>query len=85
MTLGLVRRETDPDDRRRALLFTTDQAQPLVQHMQRVRDDINRLVLDAVGIEKSDALEALLIDLLAVIEDSEASPSGARGGMVRST
>jgi DNA-binding MarR family transcriptional regulator len=78
MTLGLVRRETDPDDRRRALLYTTSQAQPLVDHMQRVRDDINRLVLDAIGIEKSEALESLLLDLLAVIEDSEAAPSTAR-------
>ena len=78
MTLGLVRRETDPDDRRRALLYTTTQAQPLVDHMQRVRDDINRLVLDAIGVEKSEALENLLLDLLAVIEDSEAAPSTAR-------
>jgi DNA-binding MarR family transcriptional regulator len=78
MTLGLVRRETDPDDRRRALLYTTSQAQPLVDHMQRVRDDINRLVLDAIGTEKSEALESLLLELLAVIEDSEAAPSTAR-------
>ena len=78
MTLGLVRRETDPDDRRRALLYTTTQAQPLVDHMQRVRDDINRLFLDAIGVEKSEALESLLLDLLAVIEDSEAAPSTAR-------
>ena len=78
MTLGLVRRETDPDDRRRALLYTTTQAQPLVDHMQRVRDDINRLVLDAIGVEKSEALESLLVDLLGVIEDSEATPSAAR-------
>jgi DNA-binding MarR family transcriptional regulator len=78
MTLGLVRRETDPDDRRRALLYTTSQAQPLVDHMQRVRDDINRLVLDAIGVEKSEALENLLLDLLAVIEDSEAAPSTTR-------
>ena len=78
MTLGLVRRETDPDDRRRALLYTTSQAHPLVDHMQRVRDDINRLVLDAIGVEKSEALENLLLELLAVIEDSEAAPSTAR-------
>jgi DNA-binding MarR family transcriptional regulator len=78
MTLGLVHRETDPDDRRRALLYTTSQARPLVEHMQRVRDDINRLVLDAIGVEKSKALEGLLVDLLGVIEDSEAAPSTAR-------
>jgi DNA-binding MarR family transcriptional regulator len=72
MTLGLVRRETDPDDRRRALLFTTNQAQPLVQHMQRVRGEINDMVLTALGEEKQHTLESLLAELLEVIEQSEA-------------
>jgi DNA-binding MarR family transcriptional regulator len=72
MTLGLVRRETDPDDRRRALLFTTSQAQPLVQHMHRVRGEINDMVLTALGEEKQHTLESLLAELLEVIEQSEA-------------
>src|SRR5687768_4101267 len=72
MTLGLVRRETDPDDRRRALLYTTTQAQPLVDHMQRVRDEIDSIILSALGGEKREMLQTLLSELLAVIEDSEA-------------
>jgi DNA-binding MarR family transcriptional regulator len=71
MTLGLVRRDTDPDDRRRAQLFTTEQAQPLVRHMERVRNEIDDMVLAALGEEKQRVLESLLADLLTVLEQSE--------------
>jgi DNA-binding MarR family transcriptional regulator len=72
MSLGLLTRETDPDDRRRARLFLTDQARPIVRHLETARDDINRLVFDALGDERSQTLEALLAELLGVIEGSEA-------------
>jgi len=72
MTLGLVRRETDPTDRRRARLFVTGNAAPLVEHLDRARDDINRLVLDALGHERSETLLTLLGDFLDVVEGSEA-------------
>ena len=72
MTLGLVRRETDPTDRRRARLFVTDQADPLVKHLEQARDDINRLVLDALGRERSQVLLTLLADFLETVEGSEA-------------
>ena len=73
MSLGLLRRETDPVDRRRARLYITDQAVPLVAHLERARDDINRLVLDALGTERSQTLLALLGDFLDVVEGSEAA------------
>ena len=75
MSLGLVRRETDPTDRRRARLFLTDQAGPLVRHLEQARDDINRLVLDALGGERSRSLMALLGELLDAVEGSEAEAS----------
>lgn len=71
MGLGLLTRETDPEDRRRARLFLTPQAQPIVQHIEGARDDINRLVFDAVGSERALVLEALLQDLLEAIEGNE--------------
>jgi hypothetical protein len=46
--------------------------------MQRVRDEINGMVLEAIGPDKSEVLEGLLVEMLAVIEDSEASALGAR-------
>jgi DNA-binding MarR family transcriptional regulator len=72
MTLGLVRRETDPTDRRRARLFATEQAEPLILHLQRARDDINRLVLDALGPDRSQSLMTLLGSFLDAVEGSEA-------------
>ena len=72
MTLGLVRRETDPADRRRARLFISEQADPLVHHLELARDDINRLVFDALGRERSQALMALLAEFLTTIEGTEA-------------
>ena len=73
MSLGLVRRETDPSDRRRARLFLADQAEPLVRHLELARDDINRLVLDALGRERSKELMSLLAEFLDVVEGSEAA------------
>jgi DNA-binding MarR family transcriptional regulator len=72
MGLGLLTRETDPEDRRRAQLFLTPQAKPIVHHVEGARDDINRLVFDALGSERAQALEALLQELLEAIEGSEA-------------
>jgi DNA-binding MarR family transcriptional regulator len=72
MTLGLVRRETDPADRRRARLYASKQAEPIVRHLEQARDDINRLVLDALGRERSGALMSLLEDFLTTIEGTEA-------------
>ena len=77
MTIGLVRRETDPADRRRARLFATEQAEPLVKHLELARDDINRLVLDSLGGERSAALITLLGDFLDAIEGSEAASEGS--------
>ncbi len=73
MTLGLVRRETDPTDRRRARLYATEQADPLVRHMELAREDINRLVLGALGPVRSETLLTLLDDFLTAVEGSEAA------------
>ena len=73
MSLGLIRRETDPTDRRRACLYATAEAEPLVKHLELARDDINRLVRDALGAEGSAALLGLLDEFLDVVEGSEAA------------
>ena len=73
MSLGLIRRETDPTDRRRACLYATAEAEPLVNHLELARDDINRLVRDALGAEGSAALLGLLDEFLDVVEGSEAA------------
>jgi DNA-binding MarR family transcriptional regulator len=72
MSLGLVRRETDPADRRRARLFLAPPAESLVRHLELARDDINHLVRDALGRERSELLLALLGEFLDAVEGSEA-------------
>lgn len=71
MTMGLLRRETDPADRRRAQLYLTEQAQPIVSELESVRDDINRLVYDALGNDRSETLQALLQAFLDAVEGLE--------------
>jgi DNA-binding MarR family transcriptional regulator len=73
MTMGLLRRETDPADRRRAQLYLTDEAEPIVEELQSARDDINRLIYDALGDERSETLQTLLQAFLDAIEGSELS------------
>ena len=77
MSLGLVTRQTDPADRRRARLYLTAQSEPLVARMDNARRDINRLVLDALGHERSHVLEARLVELLTAIEGGEAQTDPA--------
>jgi DNA-binding MarR family transcriptional regulator len=72
MSLDLVRRETDPADRRKARLYLSPHAESLVRHLELARDDINRLVLDALGRERSETLLELLGEFLSAIEGSEA-------------
>ncbi|HEX5370488.1 MAG TPA: MarR family winged helix-turn-helix transcriptional regulator [Dehalococcoidia bacterium] len=71
MSLGLVRRDTDPGDRRRALLYVAPQAETHVERLEGVRQDINRLVIDALGPERSQTLETLLVQMLDAIENHE--------------
>jgi DNA-binding MarR family transcriptional regulator len=71
MTIGLVRRETDAQDRRRALLYVTSQAEPIIHHLKDARDEVDRLVLDLLGLQDSEQLGALLAELLALLDRSE--------------
>ena len=72
-TLGLVRRETDPRDRRRNQLFVTDQARPTVDYVKAARRDVNRLVLDLLGEQQAESLAGLLTSFLDRLQDSEAA------------
>jgi DNA-binding MarR family transcriptional regulator len=71
MGVGLLTRETDPEDRRRAQLYLTPQATPIVQHIEAARDAINKLVFSALGDDSALKLEALLQQLLTTIEGNE--------------
>jgi hypothetical protein len=44
----------------------------MIRHLEKARDDINRLVRDALGREGSEKLLNLLSEFLEVVEGSEA-------------
>lgn len=71
-TLGLVRRDTDPRDRRRNQLYVTEQALPTVKYLKDAREDINRLVLGLLGEEQAGHLATLLSNFLDALARSEA-------------
>jgi len=71
-TLGLVRREIDPRDRRRNQLYVTEQAAETVSYLKDARDGINRFVFDLLGDEQADQLATLLARYLDELARSEA-------------
>ena len=71
MSQGWIRRETDPDDRRRARLLLSDKASGILQPLQEVTDRTNTLLVDAVGPAHASRLAGLLQRLL----DGLAEPS----------
>ena len=79
-TLGLVRRETDPRDRRRNQLYVSDHAQSTVNYLEGAREDVNRLVLDLLGEEKAGQLASLLSGFLQALQASEAAAGNEDGG-----
>jgi DNA-binding MarR family transcriptional regulator len=76
-TLGLVRRETDPRDRRRNQLYVTDQAGPTLRQLKDAREDVNRLVLNLLGDQQAVHLATLLSGFLAALARSEAGAAKA--------
>ena len=65
MSQGWIRRETDPDDRRRARLLLSDKALGTVEPLQTVTDETNAVLVQALGLERSVELAELLEQLLA--------------------
>jgi DNA-binding MarR family transcriptional regulator len=61
---GLMRRETDPDDRRRARLLLTDTAEDLVEALSEATRQTNELIVEALGQEDAAELAELLRKLI---------------------
>jgi DNA-binding MarR family transcriptional regulator len=64
MSAELVRRETDPADRRRALLYATDKAMALISQLEDARRETAVYLRDALGPERTQQLTTLLDDLI---------------------
>jgi DNA-binding MarR family transcriptional regulator len=88
LAAGLVRRETDPDDRRRARLQPTESALQLAKGLAAARRESEALIRRALGPEDSEALARILTHLVATLGEKAAaepnsppspSPSTERG------
>jgi DNA-binding MarR family transcriptional regulator len=61
---GLMRRETNPEDRRRARLLLTETAEDLVEALSEATRQTNELIVEALGQEDAAALAELLRKLI---------------------
>lgn len=77
LAADLVRRETDPEDRRRARLQPTDAAMAIAKKVADARRESEQLIRHALGPEDSDSLVRVLIRLIG--ELAEDTLSTARG------
>jgi len=64
MSGGWIRRETDPDDRRRARLLLSDKAVELLEPIAEATRQTNELVVEALGQEQAAELATILTRLL---------------------
>lgn len=76
MSQGWIRRETDPDDRRRARLLLSEEGQALIEPLMEASHRTNSLLLDALGNEQAAELVEILERLLE--RTSELSSSAKR-------
>jgi DNA-binding MarR family transcriptional regulator len=75
MSQNFVRRETDPDDRRRARLLLSPEADDLVQRLDDARQATNQIILAALSKEEAAELSRILSHLLERLsETSESVP-----------
>jgi DNA-binding MarR family transcriptional regulator len=79
LSAGLVRRETDPSDRRRAMLFATRRALRLARGIQQARRETEVFLEEALGPEGAAELRRLLERLTTRLErQPEAVATGSR-------
>jgi DNA-binding MarR family transcriptional regulator len=75
LSQGLVRRETDPDDRRRARLLLSERAADIVARLAEARKATNELLLEALGPEQAAELSNILTHLLDRLNQLSESPT----------
>lgn len=74
VTLGLVERDTDPDDRRRTLVAPTEEGDQLIGRLRRTRED---QFAGWLGLLEKEDLQALLRVLEALADAVERERSRA--------
>ncbi len=78
LAADLVRRETDPQDRRRARLYPTDRAMQKVERLEAARRANESLIEEALGPQDGARLRKLLTRLSSELEQAAITGIGAR-------
>jgi DNA-binding MarR family transcriptional regulator len=79
LAADLVRRETDPDDRRRARLYATDKALRIAERVAEARRRTDQMIEAALGPSTSRKLTKVLLELSEKLErEALATPAGSR-------
>jgi len=76
MSADLVRRETDPADRRRALLYPTEKAMGLISQLEDARRETAVYLRDALGPERTHELTRLLDELIGQLNRAPEASEG---------
>ncbi len=74
---GLLRRETDPSDRRRARLLLTESAAELIAPLKDATRQTNELIVEALGDEQAAELAEILERLLKRLNEIAAAKKEA--------
>jgi DNA-binding MarR family transcriptional regulator len=74
LSAGLVRRETDPDDRRKARLHPTEPALRLSEALVEARRDTEARIREGLGVRDSDDLARILQRLIDGIGHGKDAP-----------
>jgi len=76
MSMGLIVRETDPADRRRARLLLSDAATGLLAPLAEATRETNAMLVKALGQKRSAELAAVLTELIEAV--AEEAPSAKK-------
>lgn len=73
LAAGLARRETDPDDRRKARLYPTDRAALLARSLSEARRATEERIREALGSRDSEELARVLQHLIEALSSQPAA------------
>ena len=79
MSMGLIVRETDPADRRRARLLLSDAATGLLAPLAEATRETNAMLVKALGQKRSAELASVLTELIEAVAEAAAAAKKDEG------
>ena len=79
MSMGLIVRETDPADRRRARLLLSEAATDLLAPLAEATRETNAMLVNALGQKRSAELASVLTELIEAVAEAAAAAKKDEG------